>query len=46
MTTNHLPKAGFKLAKIVVDGEVLVGLGMATMDYAENKVLSVVEKVE
>ena len=46
MTTNHLPKAGFKLAKIVVGGAVLVGLGMATMAYAQTKPLHVVEKVE
>ena len=46
MTTNHLPKAGFKLAKIVVGGAILVGLGMATMAYAQTKPLHVVEKVE
>lgn len=46
MTTNHLPKAGFKLAKIVVGGAVLVGLGMATMAYAQTKPLHVVEKIE
>lgn len=46
MTTNHLPKAGFKLAKIVVGGAVLVGLGMATMAYAQTKPLHVVEKFE
>ena len=46
MTTNHLPKAGFKLAKIVVGGAVLVGLGMSTMAYAQTKPLHVVEKVE
>ena len=46
MTTDHLPKAGFKLAKIVVGGAVLVGLGMATMAYAQTKPLHVVEKVE
>lgn len=46
MTTNHLPKAGFKLVKIVVGGAVLVGLGMATMAYAQTKPLHVVEKVE
>ena len=31
MTTNDLPKAGFKLAKIALGGAVLIGLGMATM---------------
>lgn len=46
MTTNDLPKAGFKLAKIAVGGVVLIGLGMATMAYAKNKLLHTVEKVE
>ena len=46
MTTNHLPKAGFKLAKIVVGGAVLVGLGMATMAYAQSKPLKKKKKVE
>ena len=46
MTTNDLPKAGFKLAKIAVGGVVLIGLGMATMAYAKNKPLPTVEKVE
>jgi apolipoprotein D and lipocalin family protein len=46
MTTNDLPKAGFKLAKIAVGGAVLIGLGMATMAYAKNKPLHTVEKVE
>lgn len=46
MTTNDLPKAGFKLAKIAVGGVVLIGLGMATMAYAQNKPLHTVEEVE
>ena len=46
MTTNDLPKAGFKLAKIAVGGVVLIGLGMATMAYAKNKPLHTVEEVE
>ena len=46
MTTNDLPKAGFKLAKIAVGGAVLIGLGMATMAYAKNNPLHTVEKVE
>ena len=46
MTTNDLPKAGFKLAKIAVGGVVLIGLGMATMAYAKNKTLHTVEKIE
>ena len=43
---NHLPKAGFRLAKIVVGGAVVVGLGAATMAYAQTKPLAVVERVE
>lgn len=46
MTTNDLPKAGIKLAKIAVGGVVLIGLGMATMAYAKNKTLHTVEKIE
>ena len=46
MTTNDLPKAGFKLAKIALGGAVLIGLGMATMAYAQTKSLATVEKVE
>lgn len=46
MTTNDLPKAGFKLAKIALGGAVLIGLGMATMAYAQTKPLHTVEKVE
>ena len=46
MTTNDLPKAGFKLAKIALGGAVLIGLGMATMAYAQSKPLHTVEKVE
>ncbi|WP_407308268.1 lipocalin family protein [Acinetobacter sp.] len=46
MTKNDLPKAGFKLAKIAVGGAVLIGLGMATMAYAQTKSLPTVEKVE
>lgn len=42
----NLPKAGFTLAKIAVGGAVLVGLGMATMAYAQSKPLAVVDKVE
>lgn len=34
MTTNHLPKAGFKLAKIVVGGAVLVGLRIGHRGHA------------
>lgn len=46
MTSNNLPKASYKLAKIVVGGAVLLGLGMATMAYAQTKPLQTVEKVE
>lgn len=46
MTSNNLPKAGYTLAKIAVGGAVLVGLGMATMAYAQTKPLQTVERVE
>lgn len=46
MTDDNLPKAGYKLAKIAVGGAVLLGLGMATMAYAQTKPLQTVEKVE
>ncbi|MCG2607255.1 lipocalin family protein [Acinetobacter sp. SM34] len=46
MTSNNLPKASYKLAKIAVGGAVLLGLGMATMAYAQTKPLQTVEKVE
>ncbi|WP_180082735.1 lipocalin family protein [Acinetobacter sp. YH12201] len=46
MTGDNLPKAGYKLAKIAVGGAVLLGLGMATMAYAQTKPLQTVEKVE
>ncbi|MEJ2897873.1 lipocalin family protein [Acinetobacter sp. NS-4] len=46
MTSNNLPKASYKLAKIAVGGAVLLGLGMATMAYAQTKPLQTVEKLE
>ena len=46
MTTTNLPKAGFKLAKIALGAAVLIGLGAATMAYAQTKPLQTVEKVE
>jgi len=46
MTSNNLPKAGYTLAKIALGGAVLVGLGMATMAYAQTKPLQTVERVE
>lgn len=46
MKTNNLPKASYKLAKIAVGGAVLVGLGLATMAYAQKEPLPTVEKVE
>ncbi|MFH7765757.1 lipocalin family protein [Acinetobacter sp. BSP-28] len=46
MTSNNLPKAGYKLAKIAVGGAVLLGLGIATMAYAQTKPLQTVERVE
>ena len=46
MTPDNLPKAGYKLAKIAIGGAVLLGLGMATMAYAQTKPLKTVEKLE
>ena len=46
MKNKNIPRAGFKLAKIAVGGAVLVGLGMATMSYAQKAPLPTVEKVE
>lgn len=46
MTKGSVPKAGYKLAKIALGGAILVGLGMATMAYAQPKPLNTVEKVE
>lgn len=46
MIAKNLHKAGFKIAKIAVGGAVLVGLGMATVAYAQNEPLQTVEKVE
>ena len=46
MTKGSVPKASYKLAKIALGGAVLVGLGMATMAYAQQKPLHTVEKVE
>ncbi|OTG62106.1 hypothetical protein B9T29_08730 [Acinetobacter sp. ANC 3903] len=46
MTSNNLPKAGYKIAKIAIGGAVLLGLGMATMAYAQTKPLKTVEKLE
>ncbi|RKG34690.1 lipocalin family protein [Acinetobacter tianfuensis] len=46
MINNNLPKAGFRLAKILAGGAVLAGLGAVTMAYAQTKPLSVVERVE
>jgi apolipoprotein D and lipocalin family protein len=46
MTGDNLPKAGYKLAKIAIGGAVLLGLGMATMAYAQTKPLKTVEKLE
>ena len=46
MTKNNIPKATYKIAKIAVGGALLVGLGMATMAYAQPKDLKAVDKVE
>ena len=46
MTSKNLPKAGYTLAKIAVGGAVLLGLGMATIAYAQTRPLQTVERVE
>ena len=46
MTKNNIPKAGYKIAKIALGGAVLIGLGMATMAYAQAQDLKTVDKVE
>lgn len=46
MTAENLPKAGYQLAKIVFGGAILLGLGAATMVYAQTKPLQVAEKIE
>ena len=46
MTKGSVTNASYKLAKIALGGAVLIGLGMATMAYAQPKPLSTVEKVE
>ncbi|OTG68106.1 hypothetical protein B9T25_05280 [Acinetobacter sp. ANC 4470] len=46
MVANNLPEAGFKLAKIAVVGVVLIGLGAATLAYAQTKPLQTVDKVQ
>lgn len=46
MVAKHFPKAGFKLAKIAVGGVVLIGLGAATLAYAQTKPLQTVDKVQ
>lgn len=46
MKAHNIPKASYKLGKIILGGAVLVGLGMATMTYAQTKPLQTVEKVE
>ena len=46
MVAKNLPKAGFTLAKIAVGGVVLIGLGAATLAYAQTKPLQTVDKVQ
>ena len=43
MTKGSVPKASYKLAKIALGGAVLVGLGMATMAYAQQCILNRVQ---
>lgn len=46
MTIKKLPKNGYKFGKIVLGSAVLIGLGMATIAYAQNPPLKTVEKLE
>jgi apolipoprotein D and lipocalin family protein len=46
MVAKNLPKAGFTLAKIALGGVVLIGLGAATLAYAQTKPLQTVDKVQ
>jgi apolipoprotein D and lipocalin family protein len=46
MSEHNIPKASYKVAKILLGGAVLVGLGMATMAYAQAKPMQAVERVE
>lgn len=46
MTIKKIPSTGYKFGKIAVGGALLVGLGMATMAYAQNDSLKTVDKVE
>ena len=47
MTTKNLPLSGLKIAKIAVGSALLVGLGVASMTYANTKQpLVAVDKVE
>ncbi|ATO20933.1 hypothetical protein BS636_15250 [Acinetobacter sp. LoGeW2-3] len=46
MTTKNFSQASLKIAKITVGGAVLLGLGAATMAYADTKPLPTVERVE
>ena len=46
MVAKNLPKAGFTLAKFAVGGVVLIGLGAATLAYAQTKPLQTVDKVQ
>ncbi|WOE31641.1 MULTISPECIES: lipocalin family protein [unclassified Acinetobacter] len=46
MNTENLPKAGIKLAKILLGSAVLVGLGAVTLAYAQTKPLNTVIQVD
>lgn len=46
MTAKQLPKSGLRLAKIVLGGTVLLGLGALTMTHAKTETLPVVENVQ
>lgn len=46
MSESNLPKASWRITKIVIGGAILVGLGAVTLAYAQTKSMPVVEKVE
>lgn len=46
MTIKKIPSSGLRLAKIVLGGAVLIGLGAMTLASAQTQPLQVVEKVQ
>ena len=46
MTIKNIPKVSYKVGKIALVSSLLIGLGLATMAYAQNQPLKTVDKVE